>query len=533
LGRDDEALLSYAAAMIEGDPRNYWTGRADSALSALLERIGEEGVDPLYWARERLGYSGPVFRDVTEEVGLSGRSESRVAFGDYDGDGYDDVLLDGIILYRNVRGARFEDVSEEAGIGVGEGSGGIFADYDNDGHLDLFRASGREGLGGDRLFHNMGDGTFEDVTRAAGGVANDWPTEGVAFGDVDIDGFLDLYLANYENWSEHSYHPDQFFLNRGDGTFQEVAHERGMIPPRDEPRAGRGVSMADFDDDGDSDIFVCNYRLHENFLWRNDGRLSFTNVAHRLGVAGEEVRGYYGHTIGADWGDYDGDGDLDLVAANLAHPRYIEFSDRTKLYENQGPPNWTFVDRRARAGIKYDECHSDPLFADFDADGDLDLYITSIYENRGSHLYLNQGDGTFEDVTWLSGTRAFNTWGCAFSDYDKDGDLDLLVGSTSGVRLFQNQGGSNHWLEVLVVGAPNNSSGIGARIEVSHKGVRQSQIREIRAGKGTTSQSSLTSFFGLGQNRDPVTLKIHFPSGTDRLLEGVQPDQLLIVTESR
>jgi tetratricopeptide (TPR) repeat protein len=526
LDRQNEARIAYAEALIEGDVRNRWTPRADSALARLLR---PDSISALDWARDAFNYQGPVFREVTDEVGLTGLNQARVAFGDYDNDGYDDVLLNGTILLRNVRGERFEDVTRSAGIEGAEGRGGLFADFDGDGLLDVLRISSGGGESGERLFRNLGDGTFRDVTTISG-VENDVPTEGAAFADVDLDGDLDLYLANYESRTDDLYHPDQLFLNEGDGTFRENASGIGPVLSSAEPRAGRGAIFSDFDHDGDPDLFVSNYRLHPDFLFRNLGDGTFEERAHLLGVAGEEIRGYYGHTIGADFGDYDGDGDLDLIAANLAHPRYIEFSDRTMLYENLGPPLWRFEDRRAEAGIQYDECHSDPVFEDFDRDGDLDLYITSIYENRGSHLYVNRGGGTFYDATWLSGTRAFNAWGCATSDYDRDGDLDLLVGSGSGIHLFENQGGGGHWLKVRAVGSGCNPFGIGCRVEV--RSGKRSQVREIRAGRGTTSGCPPTAFFGLGEDDRPVSVRVRFPSGVDRLLENIPPDQLLIVGET-
>jgi len=154
-------------------------------------------------------------------------------------------------------------------------------------------------------------------------------------------------------------------------------------------------------------------------------------------MEGTYVEGWYGHTIGSEWGDFDNDGDLDLICANLAHPRYIKFSDMTQLFVNDLKKN-RFYDIRESAGITYDECHSDPSWGDVNGDGYLDLFITSIYPNRISYLYMNNGDKTFSDITYLAGVRTFNSWGAAFSDYDNDGDIDLLVCSDEGIHLFRN-----------------------------------------------------------------------------------------------
>ncbi|TES91765.1 MAG: CRTAC1 family protein, partial [Candidatus Cloacimonadota bacterium] len=395
--------------------------------------------------------------------------------------------------------------------------------------LDFYSISGGQDEKGDRLWRQTEEGIFVDATQEAGGISNDYSTEGAGWGDANGDGFLDLYLANYENWSEHSYYPDAFYFCREGKIFDEVLNDVGMSPPFNEERAGRGVNWGDYDNDGDLDIYVSNYRLQENFLWQNNGNGIFTNVANLSEVAGDEVEGWWGHTIGSSWGDYDNDGDLDLITANLAHPRYIEFSNKTKLYENLGPPDWRFVDRRKDSGIKFEETHSDPAWADMDNDGDLDLYITSVYEGRKSFLYENLGNGTFKDITYLSGTRVYNGWGCAFSDFDNDGDLDLFVASGSGVHLFENKGNENNYLEVKLIGTRSNSSGIGARIKVNQGG--KTQIREVQGGKGTTSQNSFVQFFGLGDDDTPVDIEVRFLSGVMRIQKNSIPNQMIEIKE--
>jgi hypothetical protein len=479
--------------------------------------------------RERENYQNTVFDDITESAGFTGCKASRIAWGDYNNDGFDDVLLNGCRIYENLKGNGFKEVTGELGIGEYTASGGVWGDWNNDGLLDFFSASGGKGEKGDRLWMQVNGGGFKDVTVEAGGVTNDVSTEGAAWGDANGDGFLDLYLANYENWEEHSYYPDGFYLCKEGERFEEVLNEVGMVPPFNEERAGRGVNWGDFDNDGDLDIYVSNYRLQENFLWRNNGDGTFTNVAHMLGVAGHEVDGWWGHTIGSSWADYDNDGDLDLLTANLAHPRYIEFSNMTRLYENLGPPDWNFVDRRRSAGIKFEETHSDPAWADIDNDGDLDLYLTSIYEGRKSFLYENRGDGTFRDITFLAGVRVFNAWGCAFSDFNGDGAVDLFVASGSGVHLFENRGSSHNYLEVRVKGKRGRTTAIGARVTV--KQGNKVQIREVQGGKGTTSQNSFVQHFGFGNDDTPVTVEVRFLNGKRVVQRGINLNQLVEIGE--
>ena len=157
------------------------------------------------------------------------------------------------------------------------------------------------------------------------------------------------------------------------------------------------------------------------------------------GVAGTNNDGYFGHTIASAWGDYNRDGWMDLFCANLAHPRYIEFSDISQLLVNSGPPDFVFTDQIKGSEITYDETHSVPAWIDIDRDGDLDLYITSVYPQERSYFYLQEADGSFTDIAFLSGTRVDNGWAVEFCDFDNDGDPDLLVGSGSGVRLFKNR----------------------------------------------------------------------------------------------
>ncbi len=548
------ALAAYVQAIEVGDSRNYWAPRADSGLKRLRPMTDRQ---ELGFGRSQLGYDGPVYTDITDSFGLKDRHESRVAWGDYNNDGYQDLLLNGCVLFRNDSGRGFTNVTDSAGLTDAKGRGGLFADFNNDGWLDLYVAAGE---GGARFYKND-SGRFVNLSDRAGGPGSDSPTEGAGWADFDNDGWVDLYCANYENWEKHIYYPDQLFQNQR-GYLADVTKKAGIIPPYGIDLAGRGVNWGDYNNDGYQDCYVSNYRLCENLLWVNNHDSTFTNEAPQLGVAGDEASGYYGHTIGSEWGDYDNDGDLDLFCGNLAHPRYIEFSNRSMLYENPlltsasrlSPlASRLFVDRRASSGIRYEETHSDPAWADVDNDGYLDLYITSIYEGRRSFLYVNQlatgptfpssllpppSSGrpspltprTFSEATWLSGTRVFNGWGCAFADFDNDGDQDLVVGSGSGVKLFRNDTRSgNNWLEVRAIGKVFNRAGIGARVIVTQG--KTQQIREVEGGKGTMSQNSLVQHFGFGRVDTPVTVEVRFGPNSRVVLKDVKLDQLITVEE--
>lgn len=513
---------------VEGDERAAYEaylracrlGSHDEEIQESLERLTVSlfgdmnglSVNEFHAEKEGVVY----FNDITESAGLSDIIGARVAWGDYNNDGFEDILVDGRILLENDKGKRFVDVSEKVGLsGYRRTTGGIWADFDNDSYLDFYMMGNQEN--GHLFMRNIDGVRFEDVTPPGSG--DIYFNEGAAWGDFDNDGLLDLYVANYEKDSLKSIdlgicQPDFLWRNTGAG-FVDISEQAGIRTPI--KMCGRGVSPADYNNDGKLDIFVSNYRLDPNFLWINNGD-GFVNSAEVTGVEGNMVVGAYGHTIGTVWGDVDNDGDLDMFSANLAHPEYIGFSDKSMLLINT---DGAFVDMTEESGIDFNETDSDPSFIDFDNDGDLDLFITSIYKGSKSRMFRNDGDGKFTDVSWLSGLRLDNGWGGAFADFDNDGDQDLVVGSSDGLMLYENMGNENHW---IAVGLKNmKGSGIGARVELRAGDMRQ--IREVEGGKGTASQNSLQVEFGLGDYAGEVEISVRLPSGETRVLKNIRPDQ--------
>ncbi|MBU0520007.1 VCBS repeat-containing protein [bacterium] len=529
-----EAFDHYIECLVQGDMRGKWIALADSAARRLFEeQFSESQTDFMDFARNRRLYEGPVFDDVTEHIGFTGIKTSRVAWGDANHDGFDDLLCGGRRLFLNQKGEIFLEITTEAGFSDLKGiTGGVWADVDMDRDLDLFCAGNGAG---DRLLLNdkisSGIPQFIDVTEQAG-MGDIYKTEGAAWGDLQGDGRPDLYVANYESSGPEIGQgtPDYLYINKidervdSDFKFERLDPDSGLKPPFGENLCGRGVTWGDFDGDMDQDIYVSNYRLQENLLWENQAG-ALISQASFYDLAGVDHDGWRGHSIGSEWGDFDNDGDLDLISANLAHPRTIEFSDRTCLYENRLQEEGVFRDVRSEWGIKYDETHSEPTWGDFDADGDLDLYITSIYPERRSFLYLNDLQSkTFRDVTFLAGARVTNGWGCAYSDLDNDGDLDLAVGSDDGVRIFRQRNHRHHWLEIEIDAA---GSGYGTRIALDQEGLLQ--LRELSGGKGTTSQHSNIIYFGLGENGSYPELRIIFPTGKRIHLENVRIDRRMRV----
>jgi tetratricopeptide (TPR) repeat protein len=509
------AVENCCHSLVQGDSRNMYTPQADSLLKSLTKKEST-----LQTSRDVLNYSDVTFTDVTAELGLADVSGSRIAWGDYDRDGWEDFLLSGSRLFRNLKGKKFVDVTKDVFEGEISFGGAIWVDIDNDGDLDIITKDP------ENIWINR-DNRFYKFNSATEFIDNGISSEGLAAGDINKDGNIDIYLANYEG-SDNTYYHDNLYFGKGDGSFEEVTYQNGAIPHDSKPLAGRGVNMGDFNNDGLLDIYVSNYRLTRNLLYVNLGKGILKEKAGHHNLAGEEIDGWWGHTIGSEWGDFNNDGNLDLIACNLAHPRYIDFSNKTKLYLNSGPPDYTFTDIRAQAGIRFEETNSEPAWGDLDNDGYLDLYITNVYEGRRSFLYMNNGDNTFREVTWLSGTRHFNGWGVAYSDFDKDGDLDMLVAGGT-IQLFRNDTkNENNWLEIEVMPSLG-CDGIGTRLTLQARDLLLT--REIQGGKGSTNQHSLVQHFGLGKRKSGIILTVEFPSGITRTVTVSEVNHRYIVKE--
>ncbi len=447
----------------------------------------------------------------------------HAALGDFDNDG-DDDLLSGGQLWRNDGDLKFVNVTAAAGL-TGLAGETLFGDYDNDGLRDLV------GVGSATfLFRNRGDGTFEDAS-AWGGLFTGTSNQGAAWVDVNADGLLDLMVASYGTLEDPEVAAKDFlFINAGDGSFYNGTSDFGISVAK--AWHGRGVCVADYDADGDPDIYVGNYRLDPNLLWQNQGgEGGFKEVGAASGTRGNLEQGAYGHTIGPSFGDLDGDGWFDLLVPNLAHPRFFSFSDPTIVYLNNRDGTFRGLEP-PDAGILYDETHSDSTLFDADNDGDLDLFLTAVYEGRRSYLYLNDGTGQFSDGTWEAGILHLNGWGAAAADLDNDGDQDLAAN-----RIFQNQAPGGNWLQLRLVGGArpgdhlgwSNRDAIGAVVRVT-AGPR-TLTRQVEGGKGVGCQNSARLHFGLGDQGGPVAVQVLWPSGRTTSLEALATGQLHVIDE--
>ncbi|MBM83710.1 MAG: hypothetical protein CMJ78_24400 [Planctomycetaceae bacterium] len=430
------------------------------------------------------------FQDVTDAVGLKGLGGSVAAWGDFDNDGWPDLYTSGQ-LWKNEVGKKFTRFAAPLG------GDGIWGDFDNDGFLDLFCWAGG------RVYRNLEGKGFKLVEGAIPAL----PTTvslGATWGDFNADGYLDLYVGGYEVWPSKEY-PDVILLNQKGEKFVEHWRQKRIL-------RSRGITAADFDEDGDLDIYVSNYRLQPNLLMRNDGKAAFADVAKTLKTDGDGDLGAWGHTIGSSWGDFDNDGHFDLFVGNFSHPP--AYQDRPKFLRNLGPKSqFQFEDKSGTAGLRWQESYASPALGDFDNDGLLDLFFTTVYGGDRSVLYRNAGDWKFEEVTVPSKIVTATTYQGAWCDFDGDGYLDLV----SGGRLFKNAGGTNSWLKVKLIAKQANRSAIGASVRLQLG--EQVIVRQVEGATGQGNQNDLTLHFGLGQHKEPVKLSIRWTDGGRQELE--------------
>jgi hypothetical protein len=501
-----------------------------------------------------------------------------VAFYDYDNDGWLDIFLvngtrlEGFPadqtptnrLFKNNRDGTFTDVTAKAGLlHFGWGQGVCIGDYDNDGYEDLFVAY----FGKNVLYHNNGDGTFTDVTEKAGVAGNGkrW-NSGCAFVDYDRDGKLDLFVANYIDLDLLTAPVPEsgpclykgvmvacgppglnggkniLFHNNGDGTFSDVSQSSGILQANG--TYGLGVLTGDFDNDGWPDIYVANDSA-PSALYQNQKNGKFQDIALEAGCAlsadGKPQAG-----MGVSAGDYDLDGNLDIVKTNFA-------GDTPSLYHNLGGA--AFEDATFPAGLGK---HTQYLgwgcgFFDFDNDGWPDILICNghVYPEveqlrteagyaQRKLLYRNLRNGKFEDISEAVGpgiSTPSASRGCAFGDFDNDGDLDFVVNCVNDAPQLIRCDSSlqNNWIKVRTVGTKSNRTGIGARlrcvVQMTGETKPHQQIDEVRSGGGYFSQNDLRIHFGVGSAQKVDLLEIRWPSGTVDALKDLAVNQLVYVKE--
>jgi hypothetical protein len=560
-----------AASRFGGEGREHCRQRLLAALLVLAGVI-----------HSNMAPAQVIFRDVTAESGVtfkhtdgsSGRHHimetvtAGLALFDYDDDGDIDIyFINGAPLpgskvkvtpanelYRNDGGWKFSNVTKEAGVrNTGFGLGVAVGDYDNDGDADIFVNND----GPDVLYRNNGDGTFTDVTKKAGLDGDESFAAGTCFLDMDGDGDLDLYVSNYLVYSEDLYGPrymrgvpvyrdprqyeacpDILFRNNGNGTFTDVSKESGISL-----KAGWGMGMvcADYDNDGDTDIFIANDES-ENFLFQNDGTGKFEEAGLIAGI-GYDLHGDEHGSMGVDCGDYDNDGWLDFYVTSYQ-------SQLATLYKNMGDGTFQDVTFLTGAGTgTFPNVTWGNTIADFDNDGDRDIFIAcghlqdniEKYSDSSTYyqqniLLLNDGKGKFVDASNESGDGLLvklSSRGAAFGDLDNDGDVDaVILNSREKPTLLRNESvNDNHWIEVRLRGVKSNRDGVGARVKVVAGDL--TLIDEVHSGRGYQSHYGTRLHFGLGNRERVDKIEVRWIGGGVDIVENVAVDQLLTITEGQ
>jgi hypothetical protein len=523
---------------------------------------------------------GIILNDVAEETGITfrhtdGSSGSRyimetvsagLALFDYDDDGDIDIyFLSGMPLkgaefdaeptnelYRNEGGWKFTNVTKEAGVGdTGYGLGVAVGDYDNDGDKDIYVNN----HGPNILYRNNGDGTFTDVTEKAGVGNGSYTGAGACFLDADKDGDLDLYVSSYLKFSYDSHRtgtadgypvyvgpnyfpaaPDVLYRNNGDGTFTDISKSAGIAG---HVSWGMGMVCGDYDNDGDTDIFVANDG-DGNFLFQNDGTGKFEETGLMAGVS-YDIHGDEQGSMGASCVDFDNDGLLDFYVTSYQ-------GQLACLYKNLGDNIFDDVTRLTGAGEgTVPNVTWGAGLVDFDNDGDRDIFVAcghlldniESFDDRSTYfetnvLLMNTGDGKFENVSEKSGDGMkvkLSSRGAGFDDLDNDGDVDVVVlNSRREPTILRNDSPSQgHWLQVRLQGVKTNRDGVGAHVKVTAGDL--TLLDEVHSGTGYQSHFGMRLYFGLGERERVDRIEVRWIGGGSDVFEDIKADQLVTLIE--
>ena len=546
-------------------------GKKTVELSRIFD-LREPAIPPIKTQK----ITGPLFEEIARQSGLEHKYVNGTAdlmlmvqptgggcgWIDFDGDGLEDLYLNqggdptlprsstqpNDQLFRNLGNGLFQNITEFAAIDERDFSQGVaIGDFDNDGFSDIFVTN----AGANTLFQNQGDGTFRDVSSIIPNQTTGWHSS-AAWGDIDRDGDLDLYVCRYVDFdrfhprpcqtskgvrrmcqpNEIEPIPDELYLNQGDGTFREVARERGLSRPGNK---ALGVAIADFDNDDWPDIYVANDATPNFLLISQNQGTFFQNQADLLGCA-VSFEGRPQASMGIAVGDYDRNGYLDLYLTHFE-------GEWNTLYRNLGPQG--FVDATAAAEaveMTLPMVGFGVAMEDFNQDGREDLLIANGHLDDPGHLGIELAMSAqlfsfnglkLVDTSNQAGSyfsQRFIGRGVAVADYDNDGDLDaVILNQNSPVALLKNISERGHWLKLSFVGTTSNRRGIGTRVTLRSGDFRL--MKELAGGTSYCASHQPTMVFGLGDRKDDCDLEIRWPSGLRQTISSVRLDQALTIVE--
>lgn len=488
----------------------------------------------------------PFFIDVDAQAGINsgGQTGGNIAVGNANHDSHLDLLM-GKRLYKNNGGGTFTNISTTAGIDYAPNpAANMFIDMNNDGWDDILFLSHNPTQ--NYLYTNNGNNTF--TKQQLSGLPNFQSITSFSIADINTDGFPDIFIGQL--WQPYGTPlPNFLLINDGKLGFTNEtnrlgAHNIGF---------SRGSQWVDFDNDGDLDLFVANYAAsldrptsYDNFF-RNKGDGTFENIISQTPIDNNNGSLFYNMSTGCDWADYDNDGDMDLLHSNFSHPRNMppvqytvpwgpggsnivvkEDTRMTTLFQNQGAPNYTFKDlvgqvsqsagQISAIGLQHEETHANAAFGDLNNDGLMDIITTTYYPCNFNDIYIQQPNNTFKLQSYHYGLNKTNGGeNPTFVDYDNDGKLDVLIGHGGNFNFFKNNAlhGGN-FVSIELSATTGNKNAIGSRVYVWAGG--KCYVQDVNAGRGIRSQKPCRLFFGLGKNTkiDSAVVRWYGTPATER-----------------